>query len=105
MLDVTIPLGDLPEQAGEWERGIDEITERDDDMRAYIGKLEEQRDAVESPEASGEALAHEFERFLRSQPSPRQGPVRGTEPQRPDAPRGEDPEEPGEQPEDDAPPV
>lgn len=72
MLDVTIPLGDLPEQAGEWERGIDEITERDDDMRAYIGKLEEQRDAVESPEASGEAIAHEFERFLRDQkPRPR----------------------------------
>lgn len=67
MLDVTIPLGDLPEQAGEWERGIDEITERDDDMRAYIGKLEEQRDAVESPEASGEAIAHEFERFLRAE--------------------------------------
>ncbi|WP_072313503.1 PAC2 family protein [Agrococcus sp. Marseille-P2731] len=74
MLDVTIPLGDLPEQSGEWERGIDEITERDDDMRAYIGKLEEQRDAVESPEASGEAIAHEFERFLRDQNGkPRQG--------------------------------
>ncbi|GAA3599544.1 PAC2 family protein [Agrococcus terreus] len=74
LVDVTIPLGDLPEQAGEWERGIDEITERDDDMRAYIGKLEEQRDAVDSPEASGEAIAHDFERFLRDQarrPDPR----------------------------------
>ncbi len=67
MVDVTIPLGDLVEQSGEWERGIDELTERDDDMRAYIGKLEEQRDAVESPEASGEAIAHEFERFLRDE--------------------------------------
>lgn len=69
MVDVTIPLGDLVEQSGEWERGIDELTERDDDMRAYIGKLEEQRDAVESPEASGEAIAHEFERFLRDEGS------------------------------------
>lgn len=69
MVDVTIPLGDLVEQSGEWERGIDELTERDDDMRAYIGKLEEQRDAVESPEASGEAIAHEFERFLRDESS------------------------------------
>lgn len=77
IVDVTIPLGDLPEQSGEWERGIDELTERDDDMRAYIGKLEEQRDAVESPEASGEAIAHEFERFLRDQNGrPRQEPQR-----------------------------
>ncbi|MFJ6113327.1 PAC2 family protein [Agrococcus sediminis] len=88
MVDVTVPLGDLPEQSGEWERGIDELTERDDDMRAYIGKLEEQRDAVESPEASGEAIAHEFERFLRDQngrprPDPR-GPASGDEPDRGD---------------------
>ena len=80
MVDVTIPLGDLVEQSGEWERGIDELTERDDDMRAYIGKLEEQRDAVESPEASGEAIAHEFERFLRDEGSrPTQEP-KGDEP-------------------------
>lgn len=68
IVDVTIPLGELVEQAAEWERGIDELTERDDDMRAYIGKLEEARDAAESPEASGEAIANEFERFLRQQP-------------------------------------
>lgn len=78
MVDVTIPLGDLVEQSGEWERGIDELTERDDDMRAYIGKLEEQRDAVESPEASGEAIAHEFERFLRDESSkPAEDPAQG----------------------------
>lgn len=81
MVDVTIPLGDLVEQSGEWERGIDELTERDDDMRAYIGKLEEQRDAVESPEASGEAIAHEFERFLRDEGSrPAQDPKPGDDP-------------------------
>jgi hypothetical protein len=99
MLDVTIPLGDLPEQAGEWERGIDEITERDDEMRAYIGKLEEQRDAVESPEASGEAIAHEFERFLRDQgPKPsRQG---GSAPPPPPAGPSAD-----DQPDEDVPPV
>ena len=112
MLDVTIPLGDLPEQAGEWERGIDEITERDDDMRAYIGKLEEQRDAVESPEASGEAIAHEFERFLRDQGGKqRQGglatgsaPAAGSDRQPPAAPDEDDAPE-DDEPEDDAPPV
>lgn len=88
MVDVTVPLGDLPDQSGEWERGIDELTERDDDMRAYIGKLEEQRDAVESPEASGEAIANEFERFLRDQSGrPRadpRGPAAGDDPERGD---------------------
>ena len=83
MVDVTIPLGDLVEQSGEWERGIDELTERDDDMRAYIGKLEEQRDAVESPEASGEAIAHEFERFLRDE-STKPAQDQGDEPERGD---------------------
>lgn len=98
LLDVTIPLGDLPEQAGDWERGIDEITERDDDMRAYIGKLEEQRDAVESPEASGEAIAHEFERFLRDQGPrpPRQGGSSAPPPTSP---------QPDDEPDEDAPPV
>lgn len=119
MIDVTLPLGDLPEQSGEWERGIDEITERDDDMRAYIGKLEEQRDAVESPEASGEAIAHEFERFLRDQGGkPRQGgqaqapgqaradqgnPSRGRSGEARDDDQDDDGH--GESPDEDAPPV
>ena len=34
-------------------------------MAAYIHGLERSRDAFDSPEASGEALAQEFERFLR----------------------------------------
>ena len=34
-------------------------------MAAYIGTLEQARDAVDSPRASGEAIAEEFERFLR----------------------------------------
>lgn len=67
LLDVTVPLGELPRLAGEWESGVDELAERDDDMRAYIGHLEQQRDTVESPEASGEALAQEFQRFLETQ--------------------------------------
>nr|WP_241429193.1 PAC2 family protein [Agrococcus sp. ARC_14] len=122
MLDVTIPLGDLPEQAGEWERGIDEITERDDDMRAYIGKLEEQRDAVESPEASGEAIAHEFERFLRNEGGTQRQAGSASAPTSTDRPRADGPadgtageppaeDEPGsartddDAPDEDAPPV
>jgi hypothetical protein len=34
-------------------------------MAAYIAQLEAARDTVDSPEASGEAIAQEFERYLR----------------------------------------
>jgi hypothetical protein len=37
-------------------------------MRSYIDQLERARDAVEAPEASGEAIAQEFERYLRAHP-------------------------------------
>jgi hypothetical protein len=34
-------------------------------MRSYIDQLERARDDAEAPEASGEAIAQEFERYLR----------------------------------------
>lgn len=84
LCDVTVPLEELPEMSAEWESGVDELAERDDEMRAYIEHLEQQRDTVESPEASGEALAKEFQRFLENQPgraepgrATAQGPGRG----------------------------
>ena len=65
IVDVVIPRGDLVEEAGEWENGINVLAGDDDDMAAYITQLEQARDTVESPEASGEAIAKEFERYLR----------------------------------------
>lgn len=53
-------------RAREWEAGIDEIAENDEDMSEYIHRLEEDRDAATAPDASGEAIAAEFEQFLRS---------------------------------------
>lgn len=64
IIDYSPALGDLPEQVREWESGVSEFASQDDEMRAYIGMLEERRDTVDSPKASGEALAKEFERFL-----------------------------------------
>ncbi|MCU1546463.1 MAG: carboxylate--amine ligase [Homoserinimonas sp.] len=64
-IGVTIPRGDLVEEAAAWETGIDALAADDDDMAAYIGQLEQARDTVDSPEASGEAIAQEFERYLR----------------------------------------
>jgi hypothetical protein len=65
LLEASIPLGDLPEDARAWERGVDELAEEDEDVAEYVRSLEETRDTTELPEASGEAIAREFERYLK----------------------------------------
>lgn len=64
-VDLEIARGTLVEDSAAWESGIDALADDDDDMRAYITQLEQARDTVDSPEASGEAIAEEFERYLR----------------------------------------
>ena len=65
-LGVQFEHGSLADEAFTWERGIDEVAEGDEDMAGYIAQLEKNRDEVESPAASGDALAMEFEKFLRA---------------------------------------
>jgi hypothetical protein len=65
IVDVVIPRGDLVNEAQAWENGIDALAGDDDDMASYIEQLEQARDTVDSPEASGDAIAEEFERYLR----------------------------------------
>ncbi len=65
LLQTSIPLGDLPEEARAWERGVDELAEEDEDYADYVRALEETRDTTDLPEASGEAIAREFERYLK----------------------------------------
>jgi proteasome assembly chaperone (PAC2) family protein len=65
LLEVTIPMGDLPEEARAWERGVDELASEDDDIGDYVRALEETRDTADLPEATGEAIAREFERYLK----------------------------------------
>jgi hypothetical protein len=62
---VPIPLGDLPEDARAWERGVDELDSEDDEVADYVRSLEEAKDLSDAPEASGDAIAREFERYLR----------------------------------------
>ena len=62
---VDIDRGSLVEDSEAWESGINALADDDDDMAAYISQLEQARDTVDSPEASGEAIAQEFERYLR----------------------------------------
>jgi hypothetical protein len=65
LLEVSIPLADLPEEARAWERGVDELSEEDEEIGDYVRALEETRDTADDPAASGEAIAREFERYLK----------------------------------------
>src|SRR5690606_14082608 len=64
MLDIVIPRGTLVQEATEWEANINRVAASDDDMANYIRGVEQARDAASAPETTGEAIAHEFEKFL-----------------------------------------
>jgi PAC2 family len=64
-LDIAVPLGDLPEEAIAWENGVDELAREDSEIAEYITSLEQREDETALPEASGEAIAKAFERYLR----------------------------------------
>lgn len=65
LLSITVPMTALIEDAEAWERGVDDLAEEDPEIAAYVAKLEEAKDTADLPEASGDAIAQEFERFLR----------------------------------------
>ena len=65
LLGESIELGDLPEEALAWQRGVDKVSEDDAEVAEYVTQLEEAKDTADLPEASGEAIAQEFERYLR----------------------------------------
>ena len=70
VLEVSVPLGDLPEETRAWERGVAELAEEDEDVAEYVRSLEESKDTADLPEASGEAIAREFERYLKRREDP-----------------------------------
>ncbi|CAM3675297.1 MULTISPECIES: PAC2 family protein [Tsukamurella] len=70
VLDLAVPLADLPERAEEWESSVTEMTSDDDDVAAYVRGLEERGDEEAKRENAerqidGDALAAEFEKYLR----------------------------------------
>lgn len=65
LLDLAIPMGELPEESRAWEAGVDTLADEDPEVAEYVRALERAKDAAELPEASGEAIAREFERYLR----------------------------------------
>jgi len=62
---VEVPRDELVEEAVAWETGIDQLADDDDEMASYIETLERARDTVDAPEATGDAIAEEFERYLK----------------------------------------
>ena len=59
------PVGELREEADAWQRGVDELAGEDEEIAEYVTQLEQARDTADLPEASGEAIAREFEKYLR----------------------------------------
>jgi len=52
---------------------VDELAAEDSEVAEYVRTLEEAKDTAELPEASGEAIAREFERYLRRHERRRRG--------------------------------
>lgn len=65
LLQVPLDTTELAEEAEAWERGVDELATEDPEIAAYVRQLEEAKDTVDLPEASGESIAREFERYLK----------------------------------------
>ena len=68
VLDLAVPLNDLPTRAEAWEASVTEMTEDDEDVADYVRGLEERGDAeakdVEQ-HIDADAIAEEFEKYLR----------------------------------------
>lgn len=65
ILDLGLTLEDLPQEAEKWTRAVDELSSEDPDVAEYIGQLEEAKDASDVEGATGDAIAKEFERYLK----------------------------------------
>ncbi len=64
-MGLPLPQGVLVEMTDAWQRGAEELTSRDEEIAEYVEALENERDTSDLPEASGDAIAREFERYLR----------------------------------------
>ncbi|MGF9661741.1 PAC2 family protein [Arthrobacter crystallopoietes] len=65
ILQLPLDTSMLTEEAEAWERGVNELAVEDPEVAAYVHQLEEAKDTAELPEATGESIAREFERYLK----------------------------------------
>lgn len=74
LLGITLDQSELTEDSRAWETGVNELAEADEEIADYVQRLEQMQDAAELPEASGEAIAKEFERYLKRNRPEEKGP-------------------------------
>jgi len=69
LLAMPVDAGDLHTAADVWERRVTELVDADDDVAAYVRRLELRADAPDADDdddvPSGDEIADELERFLR----------------------------------------
>lgn len=64
VLNLPLEPGDLAEQSASWVEQVNELVSDDPDIATYVTALEERRDEA-TPPPTGDAIAAEFERYLR----------------------------------------
>lgn len=65
VLDLPIPLGDLAEEASDWEARVKSATDQDAELAEYVRELEEREGDTGLHPLSGDEIATEFEKYLR----------------------------------------
>ncbi|MCF6512341.1 MULTISPECIES: PAC2 family protein [unclassified Blastococcus] len=73
VLEITVPLGALPQQADDWVKTVDEMASEDAEVVEYVRSLEERATEVDLSQANGDQIAREFERYLRRRGGPAGG--------------------------------
>ncbi len=67
LLSTSVLTADLQVASADYERQVSEVVASDDDVAAYVRRLEEHADEGDMELVSGDFLADELERFLRDQ--------------------------------------
>ncbi|KQS65797.1 PAC2 family protein [Modestobacter sp. Leaf380] len=65
VLELTVPMGVLPEQADDWVKTVDEMAQEDEEVVEYVRNLEERATESDLSQANGDQIAREFERYLK----------------------------------------
>jgi proteasome assembly chaperone (PAC2) family protein len=69
LLDLQVPMADLPEEAAQWEERLRAAAEQDAELAEYVRELEERAGEDLTP-ASGDEIAQQIERYLRRRGGP-----------------------------------
>ncbi len=69
LLDLQVPMAELPEEAAQWEERLRTAAEQDAELAEYVRELEERAGEDLTPR-SGDEIAQQIERYLRRRGGP-----------------------------------